>query len=90
VIDLQICWVPGHQDFEPNERADEEAKKAAQSDSSDANSLPAFLRKCLPRSIAALRQNHIAKLVKSWECRWKASLRKARLKAIDNSAPSKK
>jgi len=30
VIDLHIHWVPGHCDFPPNERADEEAKKAAQ------------------------------------------------------------
>jgi ribonuclease HI len=30
VIDLQIHWVPGHMDFEPNERADVEAKAAAQ------------------------------------------------------------
>jgi hypothetical protein len=43
VVDLQIHWVPGHLDFEPNECADEEAKKAALGDSSDAKSLPAFL-----------------------------------------------
>ena len=34
VIDLHIHWVPGHMDFAPNEKADEEAKKAAQGDSS--------------------------------------------------------
>jgi ribonuclease HI len=32
VINLQIHWVLGHQDFEPNECTDEEAKKAAQGD----------------------------------------------------------
>jgi ribonuclease HI len=43
VVDLQINWVPGHLDFEPNEHADEEAKKVALGDSSDAKSLPTFL-----------------------------------------------
>jgi hypothetical protein len=51
-------WVPGHVDFAPNEKADEEAKKAAKGDSSDAKSLPKLLRKRLPLSIPALRQSH--------------------------------
>ncbi|KZP06928.1 hypothetical protein FIBSPDRAFT_685533, partial [Athelia psychrophila] len=57
VIDLQLHWVPGHKDFEPNERADREAKKAAQKLTSQAKDLPAYLRKkALPASVAALRQ----------------------------------
>jgi ribonuclease HI len=48
VVDLQIHWVPGHLDFEPNEHADEKAKKVALRDSSDTKFLPAFLQKCLP------------------------------------------
>ena len=36
VIDLQLHWIPAHSDFKPNERADEEAKCAVQSLSSDA------------------------------------------------------
>jgi ribonuclease HI len=90
VIDLQIHWVPGHCDFEPNERADEEAKKAARGDSSDTKSLPASLRKCLPLSISALRQAHNAKILKRWKRRWKLSPRHSTHKAIDSSAPSKK
>ena len=90
VIDLQIHWVPGHCNFEPNERADKEAKKAAQGDSSDAKSLPALLRKRLPLSVSALCQSHNAKLTKRWERRWKLSPRQATHKSIDNSAPSKK
>lgn len=43
VIDLQLHWVPAHADFEPNERADEEAKRAAQGLSSDAKLLPKML-----------------------------------------------
>jgi ribonuclease HI len=54
VIDLHVHWVPGHMDFEPNERADEEAKKAALQDVSDAKSLPPFLHKKIPLSVSAL------------------------------------
>jgi ribonuclease HI len=79
VVDLQIHWVPGHLDFEPNEHADEEAKKAALGDSSNAKSLPAFLQKCLPLSVSALHQAHCARLMKAWKQRWKASTRKVSL-----------
>ena len=40
VIDLQLNWVPTHSDFEPNERADKEAKHDMQRVSSDARLLP--------------------------------------------------
>ena len=83
-------WIPRHINFAPNELADEEAKKAAQRDSSDAKYLPAMLRKRLPLSISALRQSHLDKIKKRWKRRWKSSPREDILKAIDNSAPSKK
>jgi hypothetical protein len=90
VIDLRLLWVPGHADFEPNERADEEAKKAVQGDSSPAKHLPPFLRKRLPGSISAIRQDFTARLQKRWKRRWKTSPPYHNLKSIDNSAPSKK
>jgi hypothetical protein len=90
VIDLQIHWVPRHCGSEQNEQADEEAKKAAAENSSDAKLLPSFLRKCLPLSISALHQNSITKLKKRWERRWKSSTRGSLLQSIDNSTPSKK
>ncbi|KAJ7856425.1 hypothetical protein B0H13DRAFT_1641499, partial [Mycena leptocephala] len=31
-LQLHVGWVPGHVDFEPNERVDKEAKSAAQND----------------------------------------------------------
>jgi ribonuclease HI len=62
IVNLQVHWVPGHSDFAPNEKADEEAKKAAQGDSSNAKSLPKFLRKRLPLSVSALRQEHLSKI----------------------------
>jgi len=82
--------VPGHCGYERNERADEEAKKAAQGLSSDAKLLPPFLRKHLPASISALRQNHKQSILKTWKRRWKNSPRYKLHRAIDNTAPSKK
>ena len=90
VIDPQIHWVPGHCDFGPNKLADEEAKKAAEGNSSDTRLLPAFLHKRLPLSISALRQNNITKLKNHWERRWRLSPREDLLWSIDNTAPSKK
>lgn len=55
VVNLQVHWVLGHMDFAPNEKADEEAKKATQGDSSDAKSLPALLHKHLPLSLTVIR-----------------------------------
>ncbi|KIM89491.1 hypothetical protein PILCRDRAFT_51331, partial [Piloderma croceum F 1598] len=77
-------------DFEPNDRADKEAKKAAQGLSSDAKSLPQFLHKKLPASVSALRQNFNNHLLKRWKRRWKSSPCFKLHRSIDNSAPSKK
>ncbi|KAF7970993.1 hypothetical protein HWV62_22243 [Athelia sp. TMB] len=91
VIDLQIHWVPGHKDFDPNERADREAKKAAKKNSSADEDLPACLRrKKLPFSVAALRQEHQDQLKRTWRKRWRKSPRCRRFGAVDNTAPSTK
>ena len=90
VVDLQLHWVPGHCDFEPNERADDEAKLAAQGSSSNARFLPPLLRKKLPLSISALHQENNEKLKKRWQRCWKNLERENLLRTIDKSAPSKK
>ena len=54
MINLQVHWVPGHIDFAPNEKADEEVKKAMQGNSNEAKYLPKLLRKPLLLSISAL------------------------------------
>ncbi|GJF00464.1 RNA-directed DNA polymerase from mobile element jockey [Phanerochaete sordida] len=52
-IKITIRWVPGHLGVDGNELADEEAKKAAQNDSSPPQSLPAYLRSSsLPTSVS--------------------------------------
>ena len=90
IINFQLHWVPGHQDFKPNEHTDEEAKLAVQGQLSVAKSLPALLRKHLPLSLSALRQSHSDKLKKRWRRRWKSSERENLLRIINNSTPSKK
>lgn len=88
---VQIHWVPGHKGFEPNEKADEEAKKAARGSTSETNRLPACLRrKGLPASVLALRQENRAALDKRWARRWRDSPRCRRLRSIDNTIPSRK
>ena len=82
--------MPGHCDFGPNKRADEEAKQATQGSSSDARFLPRLLRKKLPLSVCTLHQENNEKLKKRWQRRWKNSERENLLRIIDNSAPSKK
>ena len=74
VFDLNIHWVPSHNDFKPNKKADEVAKWAALGKSSPSQSLPAFLRKPVPLSVAALSQESRAKTQRVWLRRWKGSL----------------
>lgn len=87
---MQLHWVPGHCDNERNEKADEETKKAARGLSSDTKLLPSFLRKRLPASISALRQNHKQALQRTWKRRWKRSPRYLLHRSIDKSAPLNK
>jgi len=67
VIYLQMHWVPGHSGNKRNERADEEAKKAAQGETSEAKFLPPFSCKPLPASVSALRQNFMSSILKTWK-----------------------
>ena len=90
VIDLQLHWAPAHSNFEPNERADEEAKCAAQGLSSKAKLLPKILRRSLPANVPALRQSHDKRLLKRWKCCWRSSPHHRAIHPLDDSIPSKK
>jgi ribonuclease HI len=40
---VNFVWTPGHEEIEGNERAGEEAQKAAKGETSPVNELPPFL-----------------------------------------------
>lgn len=62
-----------HKGVVGNERVDEEAKKAAQGDSSLQVELPSILWKRLPYSASAIKQEFTEKLKARWAETWKAS-----------------
>ena len=64
-----------YMDILGNDKADEEAKKAAMQGSSPLNKLPAPLRKTLPRSKSATHQKFMCKLKDTAEQIWKKSPR---------------
>ena len=66
-----------------NERVDEEAKKAAQGDSSPLHRLPLILRKELPRSIVAVKQKQHKDLISRWKDMWLGSPRQPKLSRLD-------
>lgn len=61
-IKVVISWVPGHMGMEGNERADEEAKKAAAGRSSPWRKLPIQLHSPLPRSRTSIVRTYCTHL----------------------------
>ena len=88
--DLHIHWVPGHHNFEPNEKAGELAQEAAKGESSLCADLPVSLWKLIPMSVAALCQEAKAKIQHIWARRWKISLCCIHMGSIDKYMPLKK
>jgi ribonuclease HI len=91
-IALTIRWTPGHCGIEGNERADDEAKTAAEGPhgSTDAALLPDFTQNPIPRSVAAIQQAFEARTRQRAIKRWRRSKRYNTSKAIDDSMPSNK
>ena len=88
---LTLRWIPGHKNLEGNERADQEAKRAARADSSPLDSLPCRLtRNPLPASLSKVRQALMTSFQASARAEWLLSPRAAPLARIDDSLPSKK
>ena len=83
-------WMPGHEDIEGNEIADNQAKLAAKCKSSPAMQLPPLLRKGeLPTSASALKQAFNKARKAKWKSVWSTSPRHRRISRIDNDLPSK-
>ena len=82
-MDLLVKWVPGHMDISGNDKADSEAKKAATVGSSPTHKLPAPLRKTLPQSKSATRQEFHRKIKIAAVKVWASSPRFDRMALID-------
>ncbi|KAJ3912262.1 hypothetical protein F5877DRAFT_22321, partial [Lentinula edodes] len=82
-IPVTISWIPGHIGVEGNERADQEAKKAATSRSSRKEKLPTQLHRPLPYSQTAIIRTFRRKLEKHHNKLWRKSPRFAQFQRID-------
>jgi hypothetical protein len=81
---VAIRWAPGHIGIEGNERADEEAKRAAQQeDSSALAAIPKVFRGDLPWSRSAVRQEYHTELGAAAKQTWERSPRFARISSYD-------
>jgi ribonuclease HI len=87
---LTIRWMVGHEGIEGNEKADREAKKAAEGMSSDRKLLPVYLRKPLPTNPAAVKRAYQDMLKRKWAIKWRRSPRGRRAGQIEESTPLKK
>jgi ribonuclease HI len=87
---LTIRWTAGHSGIPGNEKADKEAKSAAEGVSSNAADLPRYLRKPTKKSISALKQKHNDKAKEAWKEEWHKSERYKRFQAPDIVTPYSK
>jgi len=79
----------GHEGIEGNEKADEEAKKAAKGLTADKPSLPPYLHHTLLTNPSAVSQQNFAVLKNNWTNTWHNSTRGAKLLKLDKTTPLK-
>jgi ribonuclease HI len=86
---VQVKWISSHRGVAGNERADEEAKRAAQGESSPPHLLPPLLCNSLPYSATAMKQDRLKTLRAEWKEKWKTSPRYRKISRFDESLPMK-
>jgi len=85
---LTIRWTAGHMGIEGNEKADREAKRAADGHNSDSKDLPKYVRKRIKHSVSALRQTNNKESNENWQKEWQAAKSYKRLRTKDTIPPS--
>jgi hypothetical protein len=91
-VDLQveIRWIPGHKGITGNERADEEAKRAALERGRRKKGWPSVLRQALPWNRSSVRKTFSAQLQHRAEQIWTQSKRYRKIRRIDPARRPKK
>jgi ribonuclease HI/endonuclease/exonuclease/phosphatase family metal-dependent hydrolase len=85
--EIRIAWISGHSEVHGNEAVDKLAKEAAEGRASSRDSLPPMLRKDLPTSLSAFKQEYLGKLFEKWETSWTRSSRKFRMETVNSDFP---
>ena len=83
-------WVAAHKGVVGNESVDEEAKRAAQGESSPLEELPQILRRRLPYSVSAVKQEFAESQKVRWREAWQDSPCYARFQHINMNFPFSK
>jgi ribonuclease HI len=84
---VTVKWISSHSEVKGNEEADKLAKEAANGRASRREDLPPLLRKRLPTSASATRQEYHSLLTRKWKATWLHSPRRPRFEQIDDTFP---
>ena len=84
---VTLWWISSHSEVKGNEHADELAKEAALGRVSSRADLPPLLRKKLPTSASAIKQEHTEELKRHWHSLWLDSPRQQRFELVDDDFP---
>jgi ribonuclease HI len=87
---LTLRWISSHSGVKGNERVDELAKEAAEGKASRRTELPPQIRRGIPTSASAAKQDNLERLKTSWKAKWLDSPRWRRLEHIDLDFPFSK